>query len=144
MDVALLHPVLRIDPRRIYLASSRTPFPLPPALWCLKHGKPRVRGPHRDAVIVLLGLAPWTLYPRCDICSNVPAYLARVGLSDQTPVIIYGRYAAHALCYDTNQDLDTMKLPALDYQALGALRPWQALVAMRARLGRMEDDADDH
>lgn len=145
---------IRIDPARVFVADRPEPIPLPPHLVALKHGKPRVHGPPIQGVLVFLGLSPWSLYPRCDICSHVPPYMRRVGLTAADPVIAYGRFAAHRWCYEANHELETMQLPALDYRALSQVHPitgqpksaWMLLSEMRARLrvqGEGENEAEE-
>lgn len=81
-------------------------------------GRPRKQsGPSRIELMILLGLSPLSMWPRCDLCGHTPSYLAKHGIQPSDPVMCYGRYAAHEFCYQRDgQDLATMHAEPLDYR----------------------------
>lgn len=76
------------------------------------------------AQILTLGLSPDTLYPACDVCGGaaVPG----------NPILPVGRWVVHQTCQDL--ELDSLRQPRLDYQALGPGSPTILLIRMRVRL----------
>jgi hypothetical protein len=144
-DPARSHYRWWLNPSKLLVADRPDPVPIPESLLYKQNGKLRKMGPSYESILVLLGLSPKSMYPKCDICGNVDRYMDKVGLTGEDPVIAYGCYGAHQRCYETHPTLATMRLPALDYRALvprGKEPPTDSklLAMMRAKLSRRMEE----
>lgn len=110
---------------------------LPAIAFRKNKGRPRRSGAgcNRWEWMVLLGLSPWSCWPKCDICQNTPEYMVKHEIDGSIPVMVYGRYAAHFECYEQHRgSLVTLQLPKLDYRLVVSARESNSATML---LGRM-------